>query len=94
MSGGRRKLGRRTGPASDGDVNAEAGGEMEVSSSEGQGTPPVRGPSGQIDANILVNDIANRGFVYGIAVLQVITSSPDCEPKLFCSIVVYGFRTI
>ena len=56
MSGGRRKLGRRTGPASDGDVNAEAGGEMEVSSSEGQGTPPVRGPSGQIDANILVNE--------------------------------------
>ena len=55
MSGGRRKSGRRTGPASDGGVNAEEGGEMEVSSSEGQSTPG-RDPKGQIEANILVNE--------------------------------------
>ena len=56
MSGGRRRLGRRAETASDGGVNAGEGGEMEVSSLEGQSTRPGQGLSGQIDHDVLVNE--------------------------------------
>jgi hypothetical protein len=81
MSGGRRRLGRRAETASDGGVNAGEGGEMEVSSSEGQSTPPGQGLSGQIDNGALINEsdgdeVSSSSPLAGVRVHYVMKEPP------------------
>ena len=54
MSGGRRRLGRRAETAIDGGVNAGERGEMEVSTSDGHSTLPVRDPGGQLGSGLMI----------------------------------------